>query len=320
MPARWFLTLFVLGLLLLPATALGGGWATVGVSSTPEGLGPGQPWNVDLEVLQHGQTPLAGVQPTVTITHASTGATRTFTAHPTAKAGVYRASVVFPSGGSWTYKVNDGFSQVHQFAQVRIAGPAQTAAPGYDGQRRRRLPVDRARRRDPRRARSRRADARRPAPPRPGRDRPAGRDAGRRMSPWVAPVVAGIIAGGATFAAGAALSADDDPPKPVAGATIAAPASEASGAAVFARMACGGCHTLAAANSHGQFAPNLDERLPAHTRASLKAKITNPYPGQQPGRQFVDRMPTDFADRMTEAELDALITYLLASAKPAQSG
>ena len=34
--------------LALTATAFGGGWATVGMSSTPEGAKPGQPWVVDM--------------------------------------------------------------------------------------------------------------------------------------------------------------------------------------------------------------------------------------------------------------------------------
>ena len=41
-----------------------GGWATVGLSSLPPtGLKADQPWPVDITVLQHGQTPLAGVTP-----------------------------------------------------------------------------------------------------------------------------------------------------------------------------------------------------------------------------------------------------------------
>ena len=97
---------------------------------------------MNVEVLQHGQTPLAGVQPTITISQNGTGAERTFVATPTARTGIYRARVVFPTGGVWTYKVNDGFSQEHQFAEVRIAGSptaaatptaANTAAPAGDG-------------------------------------------------------------------------------------------------------------------------------------------------------------------------------------------
>ena len=44
---------------LVPATALAGGWATVKLSSTPTGAAAGVPWVVNLTVLQHGVTPLA---------------------------------------------------------------------------------------------------------------------------------------------------------------------------------------------------------------------------------------------------------------------
>ena len=40
---------------MAPATTLGGGWATVGLSSLPNGTPPGEEWVVDLTVLQHGR-------------------------------------------------------------------------------------------------------------------------------------------------------------------------------------------------------------------------------------------------------------------------
>jgi hypothetical protein len=44
--------------LIAPTTSLAGGWATVGLSSLPDGAQPGEAWVVDLTVLQHGRTPL----------------------------------------------------------------------------------------------------------------------------------------------------------------------------------------------------------------------------------------------------------------------
>ena len=52
---------------LLPAAALAGGWATVQLSSTPKGAQAGMLWVVNLTVLQHGVTPLAGVRPEIRI-------------------------------------------------------------------------------------------------------------------------------------------------------------------------------------------------------------------------------------------------------------
>jgi cytochrome c oxidase subunit II len=82
-----------------------------------------------------------------------------------------------------------------------------------------------------------------------------------------------------------------------------------SGRAMFVRMGCGSCHTLAAAGSTGGIGPNLDERLGRHTRASLIARIT--APPSEPGS--FSTMPTDYGSRMTARELDSLVRFLLAT-------
>ena len=63
--------------LAAPSSALAGGWATAGLSP-PEGVGAGDTWNAQVNILQHGETPLSGVSPTVTIRNASTGEAKTF--------------------------------------------------------------------------------------------------------------------------------------------------------------------------------------------------------------------------------------------------
>ena len=93
--------------LALTATAFGGGWATVGMSSTPEGVQPGKPWVVDMTILQHGRTPLQDLNPTLTIVNGDNR--QTFHAKESKEPGVYRVSVTFPSSGLWRYEVNDGF-------------------------------------------------------------------------------------------------------------------------------------------------------------------------------------------------------------------
>ena len=150
--------------LLIAPAAYAGGWATVGLSSTPAGTQPGTPWRVEVTVRQHGVTPLEGVEPAVIITRGD--ARKTFAATPTGKPGVYRADVVFPTAGRWTYAVDDGFisERPHTFPAVQIG--AGTSAPAR-ARRRRRRPVcrlARARRRAAARGR-RPARARPPAPP-----------------------------------------------------------------------------------------------------------------------------------------------------------
>ena len=126
MSARWLVATALVGVLALPAVAHAGGWATVSLSSTPDGLPPGKHWVVDLEILQHGVTPLEGVEPTVILTKG--GTTRTFKAEPTGKPGIYRADAVFPTGGEWRYAIDDGFSRRHEYPPVEIGGDGATAA------------------------------------------------------------------------------------------------------------------------------------------------------------------------------------------------
>jgi hypothetical protein len=123
--------------LVFAGTALAGGWATVKLSSSPKNLSAGDPWLVDVTVLQHGlaSQPLCCVKPTVTIRKVVTARTttsaakqplvRTFKAKPTSRVGVYRARVVFPSAGTWRYEVYDAFTayggaRTHRFKPVTI--------------------------------------------------------------------------------------------------------------------------------------------------------------------------------------------------------
>ena len=135
MRAWWIAALVAAaGLLGLPAAAMAGGWATVSLSSTPDGLGPGATWDVEMTILQHGRTPLDGVEPSITLTNGATGETEHVAAKPTGRPGVYEARAVFPDAGRWTYAVDDGFSQVHDYPAVTIGGAASApAAAGGDG-------------------------------------------------------------------------------------------------------------------------------------------------------------------------------------------
>jgi hypothetical protein len=119
-----------LAALALPAGATAGGWATAGVTPPNDGVGPGDTWNAQITILQHGMTPLSGVSPTVTIRQGST--VKTFKATPAGHPGKYVAKVVFPSGGKWTYEVYDGFTQyggaqTHKFPAIAIGSGADDA-------------------------------------------------------------------------------------------------------------------------------------------------------------------------------------------------
>ena len=114
-------------LLALPGVAGAGGFATVGLSSLPDGTAPGRPWHVTLTILQHGRTPLSDLRPSVRVASADGQTVRTFAARRAGRPGTYRVAVVFPSAGRWTYAIDDGFTQTHTYAPVAIG--ASAAAP-----------------------------------------------------------------------------------------------------------------------------------------------------------------------------------------------
>ncbi len=131
--------LAVMLVLAMAGPAVGGGWATVELSSTPDGVRADEVWEVDLRILQHGRTPLEGIEPTVRVVERDSDRSARFLARPMAEQGVYRARVTFPAAGKWRYFVDDGFTQVHSYPPVTIADgrapradAATPATPGAD--------------------------------------------------------------------------------------------------------------------------------------------------------------------------------------------
>ncbi|HET8812478.1 MAG TPA: hypothetical protein VFM67_07775, partial [Gaiella sp.] len=108
-----------LAALLVPVVATAGGFATVQLSSLPAGTDAGGTWTPTMTILQHGVTPLDGLQPAVRLTDDS-GATQSFAARPAGEPGTYVANVRFPAAGTWRYEIWDGFSQTHTYSPVTI--------------------------------------------------------------------------------------------------------------------------------------------------------------------------------------------------------
>lgn len=114
--------------LAVPTAATAGGWATVGFDPPPEGLAAGEPWRVEMTILQHGRTPLDGVKPQVIVRSEDGGGGASFPARPTGKSGVYRATVVFESAGTWRYVVDDGFAARHSYPAVEVGNGGKKGA------------------------------------------------------------------------------------------------------------------------------------------------------------------------------------------------
>jgi hypothetical protein len=82
------------------------GDARANLSSTPVDLAAGETWTVDISFVSQGRVLSPDdLRPVVIVQDVTTDETRTFESHATAVAGVFRADVVFPRAGAWSYKV-----------------------------------------------------------------------------------------------------------------------------------------------------------------------------------------------------------------------
>jgi hypothetical protein len=126
---RWIGPVLLLLALACPATALGGGYATVGLQSLPDGIEPGEPWTAEFVVLAHGRTPFVDGHPSVTVRRADGELVDVFPARLVNQSGLYRARVVFPEAGRYDYVIDDGYSQRHTFPRVTVGGGGDDPAP-----------------------------------------------------------------------------------------------------------------------------------------------------------------------------------------------
>ena len=106
----------------------------------------------------------------------------------------------------------------------------------------------------------------------------------------------------------------------VAGNPAAAPAgggktAATSGKDIFAAAGCSSCHTFGPAGSKGTVGPDLDQ-LPAEAKrggkplaAFTRESIVSPDAYLEPGFQK-GVMPTDFAQKLSSAQIDALVKFL----------
>lgn len=83
------------------------------------------------------------------------------------------------------------------------------------------------------------------------------------------------------------------------------------GAQVFANNGCGGCHTLAAANSGGVTGPDLDEVLMSgDTAATIEEMIVDPNAEIAPGFP-ANVMPATYGEELSQKELEDLVQFLI---------
>ena len=84
----------LLALVLIP-TVFAGGWAVITLDRLPKEVTVGEPLTVGFMVLQHGQTPMTNLEPTVTAT-LQKNEQFVVNAEPEGKPGHYMATLTFP--------------------------------------------------------------------------------------------------------------------------------------------------------------------------------------------------------------------------------
>ncbi len=118
----------ILVVLLAPATASAGGWAISSFTELPDGFEPGATYEVEYTVLQHGQTPV-DVGDTAVVFRSADGQELRFAGEPTGRVGTYRAVIVMPESGEWTWQVDQGDFGPHDLGSVPDVSDAATGTP-----------------------------------------------------------------------------------------------------------------------------------------------------------------------------------------------
>lgn len=117
---------FALGLALLSAFAFAlpvfaGGWAVITLDELPTNIVAGEPITVGFTVLQHGQTPMNDLAPTIT---ANLNKDEWFevAAIRSGKPGHYTATLTFPKEGEWRWSIQ-AFTMDQPMPMLSVAAP-----------------------------------------------------------------------------------------------------------------------------------------------------------------------------------------------------
>lgn len=113
------LALLLSVVLAIPVFA--GGWAVITLDEIPTGVVAGEPLTIGFTVLQHGKTPMEGLDPTITATSSNS---ESFIVHakPEGETGHYAATLTFPVEGNWNWSIR-AFSMEQTMPALSVAAP-----------------------------------------------------------------------------------------------------------------------------------------------------------------------------------------------------
>lgn len=107
--------------LVLVLPVLAGGWAVITLDDLPTGVVAGEPFTVGFTVLQHGKTPMAGLDPVI-ISRSGNEKVTVFVKED-GKPGHYAVDMTLPSVGEWEWTIQ-AFSMEQKMPVLSVAAPA----------------------------------------------------------------------------------------------------------------------------------------------------------------------------------------------------
>ena len=124
--ARIALGFTLLLALVFAVPAFAGGWAVISLDELPTNVVAGEPFTIGFTVLQHGQTPMEGLTPSIT---AYLPAKTPFIVHaqPSGKPGHYTATLTFPEEGDWSWSIQ-AFTMDQPMPTLTVAAPVGATA------------------------------------------------------------------------------------------------------------------------------------------------------------------------------------------------
>ena len=112
--------------LILAIPVFAGGWAVITLDELPMDVVAGEPLTVGFTVLQHGKTPMDGLEPTI-IANLHKEQEFVVTAEPDGKPGHYTATLTFPKEGEWRWYIN-AFSMEQLMPMLTVSAPTRDVA------------------------------------------------------------------------------------------------------------------------------------------------------------------------------------------------
>jgi hypothetical protein len=124
MRKTWLMIALAAALTGLPLAASAGGWAITTFDELPAQFESGSTYHLTYTVLQHGKTPLEGLDTGVVLRNTASGKEIRFDGAPTGVPGQYQVEITTPDGGSWEWWVVQGGFAPHELGPLPLSVPA----------------------------------------------------------------------------------------------------------------------------------------------------------------------------------------------------